>query len=179
MCVRQGHKNFKQIGWSILLILLASRAMVRHASAHAYLIRSDPPANSILESAPPTMQLWFSENISVAFSGARLLDANGQATDLEVHMDPADNTALIVDLPELDEGVYSLRWSVHSEADGHITQGLVIFGVGQGADLGTETAVETGTAVPWPELFLRWLTFSLYAGMIGGFAMAYLVLKPQ
>ncbi len=179
MCVRKGQNNLRRSGWSIFLIVLASLAMVRPASAHAYLIRSDPAANSILDSAPSTMHLWFSENVSVAFSGARLLDTSGQATDLEIHMDPADRTALVVDLPALDEGVYSLRWSVHSETDGHITQGLVIFGIGQGSDLGTATAVETATAVPWPELLLRWLTFILYAGMIGGFAVTYLVLDPQ
>ncbi len=172
-------KNRTHIGWAITLALFASLVFIRFASAHAYLVRSDPAANSILDSAPATMQLWFSENITLEFSGARLLDARGQATDLEIDLDPVDHSLMVAQLPKLDEGVYSVRWSVHSDTDGHITQGLVIFGIGQGADLGTATAVETKTAVPWPELLLRWLNFSLYAGLIGGFTMAYFVLNPQ
>ena len=179
MHLKSRHKSFTQIGWSIFLVLIISKAVVHRAAAHAYLIRSDPAANSILDSAPSTVHLWFSENVSLGFSSVRLLDASGQATDLMVHMDPADHTALVVNLPELEEGVYSLRWSVHSETDGHITQGLVVFGIGQGVDLGTATAVETDTAVDWPELLLRWLTFILYAGMIGGVTITYLVLTPQ
>jgi len=179
MRIKHRQKNYNRITWAIALAFITSLAFVRYVSAHAYLIRSDPAANSILESVPATMQLWFSENITQEFSGARLLDANGQATDLEVELDPADHSLLIAKLPELDEGVYSLRWSVHSETDGHITQGLVIFGLGQGADLGTATAVETNTEVPWPELLIRWLNFVLYAGLIGGFAMTYFVLNPQ
>ncbi len=179
MRVKNRHKRFCQIGWSISLILISSLVMFRRASAHAYLIRSDPAANSILDSAPSSVSLWFSEDVTLEFSGARLLDTSGQATDLEISVDPADHTLLVAKLPELGDGVYSLRWSVHSETDGHVTQGLVIFGIGQEADLGRATAVETQTAVPWPELLLRWLTFSLYAGMIGGFTMTYLVLDPQ
>ena len=170
---------FNQIGWAIALTLIISLTLVRRVSAHAYLVRSDPAANSILSAAPTTMRLWFSEIISSEFSGAQLLTASGEPLDVSVTVDSADHTLLIIDLPELVDGVYSIRWTAHSEADGHFTSGLVVFGIGQGADLGTATAVATETTVPWPELILRWLTFSLYAGLIGAFAIAYLVLNPN
>ena len=173
------YNYFNQIGWAIVLTLIISLAFVRRASAHAYLIRSDPPANSILGAAPTAMNLWFSEVITPAFSSAQLLTNNGQSLDVSVAMDATDPTLLIVHLPELTEGVYSLRWTVHSAADGHFTRGLIIFGIGEGADLGTATAVATKTAVPFPELILRWLTFGLYAGLIGAFAATYLVLDPN
>ncbi len=179
MPVLRRYQHAHQLGWSIALVLMISLTMIRHAAAHAYLIRSEPAANSILDSAPTTMRLWFSESISPKFSGARLLDTGGQSTVLEAHVDSIDPTLMIVTLPELAEGVYSLRWSVHSAADGHVTEGLVVLGIGQGADLGTAAAVETETAVPLPELILRWLTFILYAGMIGAFVTTYLVLDPS
>ncbi|MCB9423082.1 MAG: copper resistance protein CopC/CopD [Ardenticatenaceae bacterium] len=173
------HKNLSHFGWAIVLTALISLTMVGRASAHAYLVRSDPAANDILDSAPATMRLWFSEPVSAAFSGARLLSAGGQATDVTSYVDSTDSTLLVVNLPELSQGVYSLRWAVHSAADGHLTQGLIVFGIGQGADLGTATAVATDTAVPWPEIILRWLIFSFYAGLIGAFAVTYLVLNPD
>ena len=178
MFVLRRYQHVNQLGWSIALVLMISVILVRHAAAHAYLIRSDPAANSILDSAPTTMRLWFSETVSAEFSGARLLDTSGQSTAMAANVDSTDPTQMVVHLPELGEGVYSLRWSVHSAADGHVTQGLVVFGIGQGADLGTAAAVETETAVALPELILRWLTFICYAGMIGAFATTYLVLDP-
>lgn len=172
------HKRFRPFG-AIVLIFALSLFVVREVSAHAYLVRSEPAANVVLDSAPTTMRLWFSETISEAFSGARLLSAGGQGTDLGISVDPVDQTLMVVTLPALADGVYSLRWTVHSDADGHVTEGLIVFGIGKGADLGTATAVETETAVPLPELLLRWFIFSLYAGMIGTFATTYLILDPN
>ncbi len=171
-------KKFNPAGWSILFAVFIGLMVVRHASAHAYLLHSEPAANSILDTAPTTMRLWFSEIISAEFSGAQLLDADGRSLDVTVAVDEADPTLLVVNLPELADGVYSLRWTAHSEADGHSTQGLIVFGIGQGADLGTATAVETDAAVPWPEVLLRWLNYTLILGMVGAAAVVMLVLKP-
>lgn len=179
MPITRRQNRFRQFSWAVALVCLLGLLMVQRVRAHAYLVRSEPAANVVLDSAPTTMRLWFSETISLAFSGARLLSAGGQGTDLAISVDPTDHTLMIVTLPELADGVYSLRWTVHSEADGHVTEGLIVFGIGQGADLGTATAVETETAVPVPEFLLRWITFSLYAGLVGAFAITYLVLDPK
>ena len=169
----------RPFSWAVVFVGLICLFVVDRVSAHAYLVRSEPTANIVLDSAPSEMRLWFSETITAAFSKARLLSAGGQGTDLTFAIDPADHTLMVVALPELAEGVYSLRWTVHSEADGHITEGLIVFGVGRGANLSTATAVETETAVPWPEVLLRWLTFGLYAGLVGAFAVTYLVLDSE
>ncbi|MCB9419930.1 MAG: copper resistance protein CopC/CopD [Ardenticatenaceae bacterium] len=172
------HEKFNRTGWSILLTVLIGLVAVHRASAHAYLLHSEPAANAILDTAPETMRLWFSEIISSEFSGAMLLDADGQSLDITVTVDPNDHTLLVVNLPELPDGVYSLRWAAHSEADGHSTQGLIVFGIGEGADLGTATAVATDTAVSWPEVVLRWFTYTLILGLVGMVAVTTLVLKP-
>ena len=172
-------KYFLQIASSLVLTLIIGLTAVRGVSAHAYLLRSDPAANSILETAPDTIKLWFSEIISQEFSSAQLINDAGESLDVAITVDPNDPTLMIVDLPELADGVYSLRWTAHSDVDGHFSHGLFIFGVGQEADLSTATAVETDTAVPIPELLLRWLNFILYAGLIGAFATTYLVLDPD
>lgn len=179
MPVTRNHSRYRQFSWAIGLVLLYCLFIAHPVSAHAYLVRSEPAANIVLDSSPTTMRLWFSETISATFSGARLLSAGGQGTDLAIAVDPTDHTLMVVSFPELPGGVYSLRWTVHSEADGHLTEGLIVFGIGQGVDLGIATAVETETAVPVPEFLLRWLIFSLNAGMVGAFAILYLVLDPK
>jgi len=52
---------------SAALILGAGAAMLllaQPASAHADLVRSDPPNGSVLAHAPSVARLWFSEEIS-------------------------------------------------------------------------------------------------------------------
>lgn len=167
-----------KIALAISLILLAGFGLVNRVSAHASVLRSDPPANAILAESPPAMRIWFNEVIAPRFSQAQLLDANGRSLPVTVETDPEDATLLIVNFPELSEGVYSVRWNVLSAADGHPTQGLVVFGVGDGADLGTATAVVQDTTIPWPDAVLRWFNFLFLAGLVGSVAVAYLVLNP-
>lgn len=174
----QRTRHFFKIGAVIILALLATFISTRRAVAHAYLVRSEPAENAVLDIAPASMHLWFSETISPKFSSAQLLNAAGQIIAVETETSPSDPFRLIMQFPELADGVYSVRWTVLSETDGHFTQGLVVFGVGQGADLGTATAVALDTAVPWPEVILRWLNFTLTACMVGALAAASLVLNP-
>jgi len=171
-------KRFTKFSLVVAIVLMSCLSLVRRASAHAFLLRSDPAANAILAESPPAMHLWFNEVISPQFSQAQLLDGNGRSLPVTVTADPDDATLLIVNFPLLDDGVYSVRWNVLSAADGHPTQGLVVFGVGEGADLGTATAVAQETAVPWPDALLRWFNFLFLAGLVGGFAVSFLVLNP-
>lgn len=114
------HKHFRQFSWVFVLVSLFGLVMVRRVSAHAYLVRSEPAANVVLDSAPTEIRLWFSETITDAFSGVRLLSAGGQGTDLSISIDPTDRTLMVVTLPELADDVYSLydrpfgsRWAYY------------------------------------------------------------------
>jgi len=171
-------KRFTKFSLVAGIVLISCLSLVRRASAHAFLLRSDPAANAILVESPPAMRLWFNEVISPQFSQAQLLDGNGRSLPVTVTADPDDASLLTVNFPPLDDGVYSVRWNVLSAADGHPTQGLVVFGVGEGADLGAATAVAQETAVPWPDALLRWFNFLFLAGLVGGFAVSFLVLNP-
>ena len=67
---------------SAALVLGAAAAMLllaQPASAHADLVRSDPPDGSVLAHAPSVARLWFSEAISPEFSSARVVDHTGAA----------------------------------------------------------------------------------------------------
>jgi copper transport protein len=165
-------------GWfAAVAALLLALALPSDARAHAALLRSDPADNAILAAAPGEVRLWFNEVISAEFSSVQVFDLHGQAVELDgLRRDGADPTMLVLSLPELDAGVYSVHWRVLSEADGHFTQGLMVFGVGEGADVGAAAPTGGESSLPLAEVLLRWLNFGLLAALIGGLAARYLVL---
>jgi copper transport protein len=143
------------------------------------LIRSEPADNAILADPPPEIRLWFSEPIAAEFSSAQLLDINGQPVKLEkIRVDSNDPTLLILTPPELRPGLYSLRWNVLSETDGHFTQGPLVFGVGQTA-ISQARPTETKVTVRLPEVLLRWLNYGFLLVLAGSVAVTYLVLLPK
>lgn len=114
------------LGVVVLAVLLLGSG--REASAHAVLRRSVPEANSELTASPPTMEIWFSEPIEAEFSGAELLDGNGNTipTDAAIS-DSNDPYHLTIPLPPLEPGIYTLAWHNLSIADGHQWQGAIPF----------------------------------------------------
>lgn len=149
--------------------------------AHASLLRSDPADGANLAESPREIHLWFDETISPQFSSAQLFDSNSQPVEISgVQADPDDPTLLILTLPELPSGVYSVLWKVLSGTDGHFSQGLLVFGVGETGDPGAAVAIDAKTLPPpVPEVILRWFNFSLLAGLVGAMAMVFLVLAPS
>src|SRR3954466_9783750 len=77
---RKKHMTIKNLGRQgagllcltvVLLVWLASPAS---ASAHAYLVSSDPAAGALLDTSPQEINLYFSEAASLQFSGIKLYD---------------------------------------------------------------------------------------------------------
>lgn len=170
----------RKVRQGLLLALLFALigSFPKPVAAHAFLERSEPADNAILNESPDEFRLWFSEPVSTEFSSARVLDTSGNVVTLEGMEISADNPRLmILHLPpDLPEGAYSILWKVLSTADGHFTEGLVVFGVGSAADLSNATAVQAETAVPLPEAGLRWLNFVALMGVVGALVIVSLVL---
>lgn len=159
-----------------LLAMLIFGRVPPAAQAHAALLRSDPADNAILAGPPAEARLWFSEAISTQFSSAQILDINGQPVEhVSLKVEPAERL-LIVTLPDLPEGLYSIRWKVLSEADGHFTQGLLVFAVGEGLDPAQAMAPASTTKLPLPELWLRWLNFAALLTLVGAMVVSFTVL---
>lgn len=142
------------------------------AFAHATLIHSTPADGAVIPAAPATLHLGFSEEVSTRFSSARLLATDGQVLAISPLDVPtaADNT-LTWALPDLTPGTYSLLWRVLSEADGHFSQGLLVFGVGDVEQLAATPQVANPSAPAPVEITLRWLNYGFLAGTIGGLAL--------
>ncbi len=146
-----------------LLLALLALLWPARAAAHANLVRSTPAANAVVAAAPPTVELFFSEPLETA-SLARVVNAQGQTVDKgDSRINPADPNGLLVGLPQLPNGVYTVQWLTVSAADGHSSKGTVAFAVGDAsaaqAPLLLPPAVANPLALPPPELtLLRWLT---------------------
>ncbi len=147
------------------------------ARAHAVLVRSDPSNGTTVATSPSRVTLWFNEDISTAFSSARLVEADGRSLP-GAHPDAGagDPRRLIVDLPDLAPGAYGVMWRVLAEDDGHTTSGVVVFSVGRpGAVL--PIAAGPGSPIASPiDVTLRWLGICLLAGFVGGLGVVLLVL---
>lgn len=109
------------------------------ASAHSGLVSSDPADGAQLESAPSAVTMAFTEPPDLDLSSVTVLDATGAELDIGP-LEPGEPArSLTFTMPgSLGDGVYTVSWSVVSQADGHLTVGTVAFGVG--ADPGLAAA---------------------------------------
>ena len=94
--------------------------------AHSQLLSSTPGSGEIVATGPAELRLVFSEPLDPRFSSADVLNSAGQpVVDHGGAPDPADATVLVVPLPALSNGAYTVNWRAMSAADGHVTGGFV------------------------------------------------------
>lgn len=161
-----------------LACALAMAVLAPSAGAHATLLRSDPSDGAVLEDGPSSVRLWFTEEIVARFSSATLREGDGTVvTTASVRADATDGLTLAL-RDDLPRGIYSIDWKVLSAEDGHFRGGLVVFAVGLG--LTPVPAGDEGTdGVGALDVLLRWLNLSALAGLVGGLAVAGLVLTAS
>src|SRR5919197_4771588 len=90
------------------LLALAAPAL---AFAHAYLQRSSPAGNTIVETAPRRIQLWFTERPEPRFSEVTIYTADGAKVPHGLLAIAPDNPrSVIVDLEATPNGTYTVAW---------------------------------------------------------------------
>lgn len=98
------------------------------ASAHAYLLRSNPPANAVLNAPPQIVRLWFSESLNSFTSHAIIVDTTNHEVDTGPStVNSSSTTEIDVSPLLLRAGTYVVVWRAQSAQDGHITGGSFIF----------------------------------------------------
>ena len=111
-----------------VLMLLALFA-VSPAFAHAFLVRAVPAVGSTVASTPSVLTLVFTEKVEPRFTHVQVLDAKGAPVATGApRADPADERGLIVSLPKLPPGAYTVIWHATS-VDTHKTEGHFGFSV--------------------------------------------------
>jgi copper transport protein len=117
-----------------VLFWLAAASFAGHAYAHAVLEKTTPAADSRLDISPAYVELLFNERLDTG--GARLLvldESSRNVADDQLEF-IGQGTGVRLPLPRLDEGHYTVSYSVIS-ADGHPVSGAYVFTVGNPAAL--------------------------------------------
>ena len=100
------------------------------ASAHALLVRADPAPDSIAQSPPSRVRMWFSEDLNAQTSRAVVVDTANREVDLKnSKVSSSDHKEMDVGLPLLPAGTYVVAWRTQSAIDGHVVGGSFIFRV--------------------------------------------------
>src|SRR5581483_8752381 len=144
------------------------------ASAHAYLVTSNPPDGSVIKLGPQTMWLEFNDELDASLVKIAIIDANGHAIPpTAVAVDAQRPTRLDVTLPDLPRGVYRVSFHVRDSVDLHLTDGTISLGVGTAP---TGPPARPASPPPdWVEVLVRWLGAAGLAAMLGGLTVAFIV----
>ena len=116
-----------------LLGLACSLALVWApcASAHALLVNSTPANNAVLKSSPRRLTLTFTEYPDTRLSHVSILDSRGHVVATpSIQSLAGDKSTVQATLSRrLPRGWYTVTWRTVSAIDGHVANGLFVFGV--------------------------------------------------
>ncbi len=164
--MRRLGRRLRVVAAAFILAGIASSA-APVALGHAQLVTSSPAAGAVLAESPAELRLVFSEPLAPDLTSLDVVDATGAVIlDRAGEIDPAEPFALVVAAPNLDEGVFTVRWRTLSTADGHPAEGFFTFGVGDVADLMPAGSGGAAASADRDPIVIggRWL---VYAGLIG------------
>jgi methionine-rich copper-binding protein CopC len=107
--------------------LVATIALTGQAFAHAHLTASEPADKAVLKMAPGELDLTFSEELNLKFSGVKLAGPAAKPVKTGQPVLKKDDTTLVVPISgPLAAGSYTVEWHALS-ADGHKTKGKYSF----------------------------------------------------
>jgi methionine-rich copper-binding protein CopC len=140
--IRSGARHSGAVAFAVALLLGCAAWLAAPALAHSDLVSADPADGSVLEAAPATVLLSFSEPIAEGTAAVSMEDDTGMVVRiLDLQVQDAD---LVVAWPPGMTGTdYNLNYRVVS-ADGHPVEGSLAYTL-------AATAPEVGaSAVPAP-----------------------------
>jgi len=112
------------IPFALSALLLSATSALPHASP----VRTNPPANGTVQSAPGEVSIVFGERVEASSDAIVVQDASGTRVDRgDAHVGPTGRI-LRATLQSLSAGVYTVAWRIRS-ADGHTAQGKFTFRV--------------------------------------------------
>lgn len=112
------------------LLILAALVLAGTPSmtlAHAILVESEPKAESIVDTPPDQIKIWFNENVASEFKSLAVINSAGKRVDNnDVKQAALDRSHLYATIPPLPPDTYTVRYRVMS-ADTHIITGKFTF----------------------------------------------------
>jgi methionine-rich copper-binding protein CopC len=93
------------------------------------LVKAEPPRRAVLATTPTQVRLWFNEEIEGDYASLIVLDAEKHpVTEIKPQLAPDDRKSIVLPLPELTPGKYSVKFRVLS-VDGHVVESYFDFTV--------------------------------------------------
>jgi methionine-rich copper-binding protein CopC len=121
-----GRHTFARV---ILIVTFALGVPLSSAFAHSMLVKAEPPRRAVLTKSPSHVRLWFNEKIEGDYASLVVLDAKKQPiSDVKPTLAPDDQKSIVLPLPELAPGKYSVKFRVLS-VDGHVVESSFDFTV--------------------------------------------------
>jgi len=106
-------------GAAVLMAGLMALAFAPAALAHAALVKSETARRAELSKAPSQVRLWFNEAIEPAYATIHVFRQGGvPVVHPPARVDKDDAKLLVLQLPQLDPGAYTVKYRVLS-VDGH------------------------------------------------------------
>jgi methionine-rich copper-binding protein CopC len=114
---------------SVAVMVISLSSSVSLALAHALLVKAEPPRRAVLDKAPAQVRLWFNEEIEGDYASLAVLDAEKHpVTEAKPQLAQDDPKSIVLPLPELAPGKYSVKFRVLS-VDGHVVDSSFDFTV--------------------------------------------------
>jgi copper resistance protein C len=114
---------------NLIPMALLAAVVPAAAFAHAFLDHAVPAVGSTVTAAPKEVQLFYTQQLEPAFTGATIADASGQPiTSAAAAVDPQNPMELVLKLPPLTPGHYKVSWHALS-VDTHRTEGSFSFDI--------------------------------------------------
>ena len=99
------------------------------ALAHAMFVKAEPARRAALTKAPSQVRLWFNEEIEKDYASLAVQDAaKATVTEIKPHVAADDPKSIVLPLPELEAGKYTVKFRVLS-VDGHVVDSSYDFTV--------------------------------------------------
>jgi copper transport protein len=162
--------------------LAAAAALVlpAAASAHAYIVHTEPVASQTLNASPKQVELTYDEAVEPRFAIVSVTDAAGtQETTGAPRRSPTNPDTIVVPVRHLAEGWYLVYWRAIS-IDGHPVRGAFTFAVGPNAGPAPQFPVpSTSESAATPRLVAaRWVVFLSVMAAIGLLALRLAIARP-
>lgn len=104
-------------------VALSSVVLSGSAYAHAHLEAAQPPIGGTVKAAPTEIDLKFSEELNLKFTGVKVSGPDGKEVKTDNAMLMDGDKTFMVNLPAgLGAGTYRIEWHALSR-DGHKTHG--------------------------------------------------------
>ena len=127
--VSRGLSLKRLAGAGMLAIVMAIGLHSGTALAHAMLVKAEPARRAALTKAPSQVRLWFNEEIEKDYASLAVQDAaKATVTEIKPHVAADDPKSIVLPLPELEAGKYTVKFRVLS-VDGHVVDSSYDFTV--------------------------------------------------